>query len=382
MKPLRVGSLFLALFSSSLFGQIVTGKVTNATLNHQPLSQVPVVLQIFEKEKPAGSLEARTDAQGRFQFRGVPDKPQTHVLAEVLYQGIKYQSESSHYDAKQPETKLDVAVYEKTESDADIQVLMEHAIVDFRENQLWISNLLVVQNQGTHTFVGAQKLPDGKRETLRIGLPVGHSNLQLASGFMECCTVQEPTALVNTMEIKPGMQHFTYAYQLAPRPSLDIEKKFFSPTRAYAILTPESQGIRVTGSGLQPRESIENEGQKFRVYATGNLKPQAQLALRLELPGAKRDPQLSWILVATVVAVALGGVTFLALKGRRRSPGAIGKQPETPGEDWETERTALVEEIADLDQRYEAGEIQEAEYRRIRADKKSHLLKLASRLPR
>ena len=106
-----------------------------------------------------------------------------------------------------------------------------------------------------------------------------------------------------------------------------------------------------------------------------------------DLMQAQEGRYMTWAAMALLAVIVIAGVLYAAFRKKEPSTeeaSSCAKAPEDkqdePDEDLEGRRASLIKEIAELDDRREAGQVDEAEYKTLRDRKKEELLEVTRRL--
>lgn len=357
--------LLLGTLSTAWAGGTLRGRVINKTMGGEPVAGLPVILyEVAQGEQNSVPHQKTvTDAAGRFEFTDLEAAPSTVYYPAVTYQDVEYFGPAIRFGDGEEAKTSDVTVFETSEEPEGIQVGMEHLIIEPSAGVLLVKELCMVQNESDRTYVGLKEVAPGKRGTLEFGLPDGYEQLSLGGDLMSCCAVVKETALFETMAIKPGMRQESFSYQLKYRGrDYTFEKVAAHGITFMDVFVPDI-GIRVEAEGLESFGSFNIRNQPYLRYGMKNIPAGSKISIRLSnLPAAPTD--LRWVALSGVAVVLALGIWFAVRYGR---PGA----GPSPGD-----RESLIVAIADLDDRFESGEIDEAHYRREREALKQRLLEL------
>lgn len=401
MNVRRLVSLVLALllaltllpsFAAAEDTGSISGKLVNRTPNGDGVAGQTVELIAYDGEKQTGSWSATSGADGSFAFEGLPTSGQSYFVT-VNYKGAYYYSEVIDLSAQPKWENLELAVYDTTEDPKDISISRSHIIVDFDgSNQyLVILEALVVSNTGDRAYVGAQENADGKRETLRMPLPEGAMHVRLGEGFIEGSVRVEDAVVIDTQAVPPGSRQLVMNYFLPyQRPNAAAKWTPAYPT-AKTSLVIKDVGQQVAFEGFKQEEKLNISGKTYFHLTAEDTAPGDELSVSLSgipdqlpqsasmsSPAAADANNPSTFLVAVVglgIAGVVTGVAYPVLRRKRqdRAPG-VGSAAVDEDE-WDR----LVSEIADLDDRFEAGELAREDYERQRDEKKRRLRAVARR---
>jgi len=362
----------------------VGGVVSNGTSGASVPEGFEVVLITTDLEgKPVDQKTTRVDSRGVFSFTNV--RSGQDVVNRVLtdYQGVI--SAINLQDELAP-ANLKVQIFETTRSLETIEVT-SHALVvrpDASISAMGILEYVTFRNSGDRTFVA--DLTDPKVTGLsmfRFGLPPGFEGLSgisvdppLPAGQL----VEVGPGFALTNPIPPGEYRLLFEYFVPYDGStLEFAKNLPFGARELRVLMLKEAG-RVSGDGLKPGEDVTLGLSTYSVVTGANFARGRQVALMFgELPEPPLLDRITNAIDDSSDAVKIGvpvaaGALLAALLGyvfvvrRRRTGSAVAKGADVVEADAQVERATLIQQIAELDTRFEAGEIAEAEYRSRRAE--------------
>lgn len=368
--PLTLFLLSLMALPAGAATGVIQGRVVNRTGGAKPVANISVTLTPYVNETEGQKVTVTTDAAGRFAFKGLPTSAGRSYVLQVKYKGGDYESPRITFKENETVKTLEMVVYEPTTDPSVIRAGMHHIIVEVQEGALQIVELVVLVNQTDRTYIGATTLPDGRRETVRFSLPGGAREVQYLDGLMECCVIAKGDLLIDTMDVKPGTRQIAYGYMLPVTGSrASLERPLDVPTDTLEFLVPDI-GVTVQSQQLASKGVLETSSGRYLRYSGRRLKPGDRITIVLEgLPVQAR----SYRALAFALALAILSAVLVYPLLRRRS------QAEKATIQGEERRLALLREIADLDDRFEAGELAEEEYRTLRAQRKAELIELSKK---
>lgn len=320
----------------------LTGRVVNQTLN-RPEADVEVSY-IRHETGDVTVVRDTTDSEGRFALDIPPDpgaEPPPMLLAR--YRGIDYPGNP----APAGDT-VDIPVFETTDSDTAISLASHHIIVDAQAGT--VTYIIIVHNRGDRTYLTGGDHGHG----LEMPLPDGVTEIARAPQGVHL----HGSLLVDPRPIVPGdsQTFFTFALPLSKR----IAQRIAYPTAAVNLLVQPTD-IPVTTTALRDRGVVTLGDNAFQSYGAEQLARGAQIDIRLSAPEIASDSQ-AWIWISAAGAVL---VVVLVIYMR------FSKAPPN-------RRTALLEQIADLDERFEKGTISEADYKTRRNALKAEVVDLSN----
>lgn len=332
----------------------ISGTVTNHTGAPRPMGGIEVRLTAYANGAEADWKTVTTSARGEFAFN-VPTDPQRTYALQVKYKGGEYDSPALAFKPGETVKRVPLRVYEPTDDASVLSVNVHHVIVEAGEGLVQVAELLVFTNTSDRTYIGGAPRADGKRETLRITLPQGAANVQYMDGLMECCVFVTEGGLVDTMDVEPGMREIAYVYTLpSGRGALAMTRRLDYPSERVEVFGPRT--FTMTVSPLQPQQDVKTDQGTYARFSSAPLGAGAEVRLTLSgLPvprsGARR---MAIAAFAGIVAAALA----YPLLRKRTKPAPRPANGQT--------RDELIAAVAALDDRFDAGQIPEAEYRERR----------------
>ncbi|HVY55989.1 MAG TPA: carboxypeptidase-like regulatory domain-containing protein, partial [Thermodesulfobacteriota bacterium] len=358
-------------------GGTITGKVIDKT-NNRNVPEAAVKLTSYMGDKETGSTDSKTGENGAFTFASLPwDRS---YMVTVEYNGAEYSTDKLVFYPDEDTKTLDLPVYEPTDSGEGISIAEAHMIVEVTEDGLSIADLSGFDVKGDKMYVGGAELEEGKKETLKFSLPKNAANLNFIHGLTPEGVVRTAAGISDTASVPPGPKRVVFAYTV-PLGSNGgtIEKTIEYPTGSFLLLVSKSND-QVTVDGLEGGDEVKIENQDFIRWSGENLEPGHKIMVKFVNPSAWKG-YIKYAGVAVLVLVVGAGILF---SSRRKGKGREPVRESTAGagrrEALIIRRSALIKEIAALDDAYEAGTVDEASYREIRESKKAELVEVTRRL--
>jgi hypothetical protein len=383
-------TLALALSSSGVLAQgegVIEAQVVNGTEGGGSVEGLTVTLYAFQNMVELDSLTAVTNAEGQVRFEELETSPDIVYVLSVTYAGIEYGSLPLDFTGGD-ETTLVVSlqVYETTESfeQAAIQVERMHVFVDLEDGVMSVGELHIFSNSSDRTFIGTEHPELDQRVTLRFVLPEGATELHFQMSGEDDRYVVTKDGFADTEAVRPGTsQQVLYGYNLSygQADSFDFVRSLLYPTTNLNVLVPR-MGVDVTSDQVELNEIRTVEGQAYLNLNGRNLAAGDELSVHFEglqdivhqatATGATQnefDPK--WIALGLAALALVGGIIYPSLR-RSRTP----VPASAPIEPTDVRLTRLLQAIADLDDAFEAGRVDEAGYRQQRRALKDEALTL------
>ncbi len=366
MRTLRHLALGLAWFAVTLWlaapalaqtpeAPPVQGQLVNGTKDGPVPANVQVKLT-EPTEEGKELAQTTTNAEGRFQFTDFATQAGAKFKVTLNYQGADYEFD---WPPEDPTKGLAITVYEATTDPSSISVKSWHILVQPGQGVLDIDEFMVLENTSDRAYVGTQVVDDqGRKATLKFSVPKGAYGFQYMQGLMDCCMVAAAPGIVDTMAVLPGTKEVFFHYFVdAKSGSYDLARTVDYPAADVRILSQDT-GLRVSSTLLSDQGTVADaSGAKFLSLETKNVAPGTVIPASFSgLPKKGAQDNLRWLGVG-VLALAVGGAAVAYPVLRRRNRRETAEVPaNVPARD------RLLREVADLDDRFEQGEIAEADY--------------------
>ena len=338
----------------------VVGQVTNGTPGGSVPAGLTVALHVFTRAEETAVYTTTTAADGSYGFQGLAlDVGQT-VVVRVVYQDSAYLSDLATFEDGQRELSRSVVIYESTEDPAAVQVAQLHVFLTPVGDRLHVAEYYLAGNDGDRTYVGTEDPETGRRTTLDFTLPAGAEGLSFdGSGLGERFLARE-NGFVDTYPVPPGTttSEILFRYTLPYQEELHIERAFDVPVASVVLILPEGDGV-LRGEGITSTGEFNTEAGPALSYAAGPLAAGESLAFDL-IAGTEPVPAAEAEGLTTSNSAVETGIGLVALAAAVVATYLIWRKPG-PGPVPERARP-LVEAIAMLDTRFEAGQLGEDRY--------------------
>lgn len=345
---------------SPLAGRI-EGAVSNETLK-TTIQDVEVKLTSFlgdiEKEK----YVADTNKQGGYSFNGL--RWDRAYVISLMYKDVEYATGKFVFEPNESVKIFDLPVYDTTTDDSLIMLDSSHIIIQIENDRASVAELSVVKNGGEAVYIGNSN-DSGKAETLKFSIPENAEAVQFHHGIGQETSIIKDGYLASTLSVQPGITRIVYSYELPINNNITLEKKIDYMTNSQLVLVSDN-GYDVKVEGLGNSELVEMNNQKFLKWNGNDLNKGQALKITINKPFFTGDYS-KLTLVVVVVLVIIAGIAYSSYFKKI-------SQPATYQTDQEKTRKELIKEIAELDDMFEAGKIEESAYRKLREVKKTKLV--------
>jgi hypothetical protein len=360
----------------------IVGNVTNGTAGGPVPADLEVVVHVLQNRVKTGEQRVRTDGSGSFRVDGLATGAEYLYFPITEYGGVPYYPDTPISLTSAQPASTEITVFEATPTpDAVSFDRLNMLVMGVSPTALSIMQMGAVINAGDTTFAADAEVT-GSGRTLQFTLPTGAMDVTPQAGLAPDALESTPDGFAATDPVRPGRREIAFSYQLPYTAStLDLSQSFALPVGAFTLYAPPEIG-EVVGPGMAFQGTADLGGRQFRQYVVEGIKPGAEIRFRLTgLPAPLfARPRDLGMAVAGVAGMILLG--FLGLAVQRRA--AAGPEPvattDVPTErvvpKSTAERAELVRAVAELDERYAQGSLDEAEYQAARTEQKARLVEL------
>jgi mono/diheme cytochrome c family protein len=357
----------------------ISGLVTNGTTGEPVTSGATALLRAFTSDLDITLTESQTvDADGRYKFDLTEVPQEWFFRISVDYDGVDFGSDFGQVTFDEPDLDMPVLVYEKSTDPSILNIRQLHIVLVFDQDRVMVSELYVVGNDSPTVFVGESGSPAGG--TFEFSVPEGATDFSVQRGFGSLDSfipageiIETDTGFADTLPVRSGQGTLTLLvqYVMPYDENQTISHPLNYTTTGINLVLPE------VGVTLDETDGWISGGQQTMESGTVTTFSKTNVAaeelLTMDLEGSPRsnnaaagvaieDNALELVIGLAVAGVVIGGAVFVV---RRWQRDAVDDYPS---------REELIQELADLDDAYEAGEVDEDEYHREREELKAELM--------
>jgi hypothetical protein len=336
-------------------GRIIV-TITNGTTG-EPLAGQTVFLQRHRDESEAAEVveQALTDRSGQYVFSNLPADG-AHYVVETRYIEIPYTTGHIAIEPSTAQQDIELNVYDITTEDTDLSLSALHLVIEASPTLLDVTEILVVRNSGTRSYFPPPGVDDG----MVFSLPAGAFQLQPLVDGLE----RKEQGVVYSNPIPPGDAQIVFRYNV-DRGSVDqlLSKQMdYDVGRLQVLISPSSE--KVTASNLT-NDGVQQIGDTSYLLLSNSVGLQQGMSASVEFSAILAwQVVLKWGILGVVVLMVIAGTII----GIRTEP--EGEEEETPLRTLSRSDAepfdAILHSIADLDDQYERGDLDEKIYRRRR----------------
>ena len=363
------------------------GRAVNGTSGKAGPPGLSVVLHVIDSQNSVKTLTTETDQEGYFRFSEVAADGNASYVINVTYKEVVY---TSRLEAGEAIESVEVTIYDTTSDIEQIRVDANVLLINEaneEHNALSALELVSLTNEGKRTFI-PNLAGGGGMNFLRFSLPLGFTNLEVQSSLPGGQLLTTDQGFAMTAPVPPGTHEIALTYRIPySQGRLEFSRSFPIGAEIFRLLLPEDMGY-VIDEVLEEAEVAFLPGGTYRAWAAGQLTTGSRLGVTIEgLPRSVLSKRVWQALIGGLylkigIPIALGVVlaSILAYSLLKRQPSAANAiMGESSGSGTEgAERRVLVEDIAQLDDLFEKGGIEEQTYTVRRAELRQRFLQLES----
>lgn len=365
----------------------ISGVLTNGT-SGAIVTEGQVLLRAFDENfQPSLTLTETVSAAGTYTFTLEDATPGWVYLASARYNDLSFSSEAIRLSRSEPDLALPIVVYDTTTDPTAVTIDQMHILLNFTSARVQVDEFYTFSNQAGAVFVG--ETGDSDDGTFRISLPAAAENVsfQRTMGSMETL-IQAPEVIpvgdtwADTLPVQPGRSGMSLlvSYDMPYDGGVSLDRPIhFAVTNANVIMPVVD--VSLEGEGFVSQGVQNMGGNEFIAYTNGGLAPGDTLVASLQgqpdFSGAAGGSAAVVPAQNQTLEMVIGGLALLVVGITAVLTIRTWRAHITYTDDEEADAEAdvdqLLQAIADLDDAFEAGQIDEAAYTAQRAELKAAL---------
>jgi mono/diheme cytochrome c family protein len=364
---------------------MIRGLVTNGSLAEPVGEPITVTLNAFSPEfQVVLTQTAAIEEDGSFQFLVSNVEPDLFYVVTALYNGVQFGSDFGELERGNPELELPFTVYNSTTDPIGVNIAQMHVILDFAEGRLRVSELYQFGNNSLQVYTGPTGDPN--EGTVEIMLPEGAQNLQFNHTFGSIenllptdSIVQTDNGWADTLPVRPGLSslNLLVRYELPYDGSIEFSHPVgYSVADMNMVMADAGVQLQNDGSWTDGGSQLMGE-QAFLTYTQSSVPADSDINISLEgepqvtapsgsavAPPRNTTTELLFGAGLLLLVVAAVGY-YVNLKRQRRHvepKPVVSAASVTAQKTLSRRKDALLNEIIDLEDAYERGELDEATF--------------------
>jgi mono/diheme cytochrome c family protein len=358
---------------------VISGAVVNGTSGEPLDGEHTALLRAFTQDLNITlNMTTTLDAEGNYAF-DLTEVPQDWFYrVGVTYDDVEFGSDFGQLSFDLTELEMPVTVYESTSDPSGLNIEQLHLIVAFGPETIQVSELYQVNNNEDTVFTGESGNAD--LGTFEISVPDGAERVNFQRGFGSIDSfipaqevIQTESGYADTLPLRPGPATLTIlaTYDLPYDEQASLSHPLNYDTSRVNLVLPDV-GVELAGTAdWVAGGQTAMQGGSVSTYGQSDLPAGSELSLDLE--GKPRATTSSSSTVSSVgdnsTELLIGAVAAVIVIGIAAV--FIRRWRVEADDEWDQDE--LLQALADLDDEFAAGEIDERTYQRERDELKAEL---------
>lgn len=351
----------------------ISGQVNNGTAGGALPSDLTVTLHILDDQFNEETLETSVAPDGTFAFNEVTIRDDRAYITSTLYQDRIFGSNLVTGNTAIPALDLPITVYELTDDPSVITITGLVTQVSASPGSLQAIQIMTFMNTSDRLYSQNEALEDGRYASVNIPIPPGAQVLDIADEAGRYA--RSGAALLDTRPVFPGEDHIVHViYNLPYQDSASIQLPLnYALEGSVRLLLPDTLGaFSERLPPLGPQTLGESVYQSYG--AALSLSPGDVLSYTVTGSPTASSPPAA-IPTTSLLAYALIAIGSLALLASAALY-FFGRRSAARSASIQQVREMLIEQIAELDDLHQKGQINKKAYREQRDRLKARLAKL------
>lgn len=378
---------------------VISGQVVQGSSGGTTPDAATVTLEAYANFEPVAVFTGTVDAAGGFEFVDLAVDAEIVYLASVEQEGIRYSSPLVSLTPDQPVGETRVTVFAATDDPSGIQIDRAHWIIDSQPGALLFGEVLSFGSTADRTYTGSMVEGVDVPVTVALHVPAGAQEIIFENGTLGDRFRRVGDIVYDTSPVVPGADtkqiivRYAVPYDGA---SAEVIHEYRYPVAEMSMLVADLPDLQVEVSGLTSVGAQDFQGQVYQIWQQQDA-PAGEITVRMSglleagafdpraaaVDGSQAmaasagsvspglEPWMVWFSALLVAGVLGGGLAWSWRNGRIRSADPAG--------DLRRQHSALVQQIAHLDDLHALGEIDQDAWQTQRAHLKAQLLEIARR---
>lgn len=343
----------------------IKGVIVNKTLN-QNIAGQDIKLTSYVGDKSREQYSVKSDSKGQYLFENL-GWDRSYVVS-LMFNGVEYATGKLVFTPEESVKTLDLPVFDVSTDGSLISLDSSHVIIEIQGETASFAEMFVFNNGSNSVFVG-KDINSDQKETLSFDIPAGANTLQFHHGMSEETSILKDGKLISTQAVQPGLTRIIFSYQIPIDRHTEINRKSNYLINSQLIMVSDN-GYEMDIQGLQRGEQVDMHNKKFIKWSGNNLQKGHDIKISISKPIVVTD-YAKWIVLIIVVLLIAGSIGYSFLRKNKTQT-----QTSSDDESLESLKDSLIRDIARLDDMFEANDIGQQEYQKLRDEKKKKLLEI------
>ena len=349
---------------------VVRGRVSHGSTPEIP-EDLTVELFAFDQSGQIDEQSILVEADGSFEFTDLDLGHDLVYFVTTDHQDMTYSSTFGVFPPGETEIELPVTIYDTTTDASDLVVSRLHIFFEFpSEDVIQVVQLYVISNPTDKTVIPASI----EEPSVRFTIPEDASNIQFQEGSFADRFVLTDDGFGDTLAVLPGAGEYQllFSFDLPNERSVELAQLVNLNVDALIAFIVDGQAT-LSSEELQPSTTQDLGGVVYQTYVGGGVEAGDEINVEIRrraLGLSGIDFELSSLIIGVfALVVAIGGAYWMLTRGQTgQQLSSVASSPNTAD--------SIMDAIIALDDRYEAGELDDDQYQIDRQALKDQLGKM------
>lgn len=366
---------------------IIHGQITNGTVGGDLPDDLSVTLFTQTPDGEIERYETQADTDGTFRFDDVAIQTNQFYVASVAYRERVFASEQFSGAAAEPDLALPISIYDLTEDPDVITISRVLSQVSAVADGLQVAQFILIENTSDRVFTSSQEMAPGRYAGVVIHLPPGAIIPGTPEDFQRYIISEDQSFVIDTAPVLPGSGHIIQLVYFIPyagdaiieqpinyRMNGELRLLLRPPDLEVYSEQVQSIGMETVGQNIYGSYSGVLDLAPGDVLSFGIRGSAATTIDQLETPNVVPGNTLLLLLVGFLLLAVLAGAGYYFFS--KRNPAE-----STADSDKDRLIDALIQQIAELDDAHDRGDINHDLYHHRRKQLKTRLAAIMDEEP-
>jgi hypothetical protein len=315
----------------------------------RPLADRDVRVGIMLADGGRDEKHTRSDATGVARFEDLPVDGEHAYRVTMEVGRARYSSTPFRLDPEHGQHVRAIAI-PTTDDDASVLQVTGQIFLELKPERVQVLHQVQLLNFGSETYV----FPRGGAS---VSLPEGFLAFQAQQSMGDQRFVPNDHGFKLEGSLPPGIATLAYTYDLPlDGEEIKVEESIPFRTVRFRVITDAAEGLRLSVRGFPPAERVEGQGNPLLVTEIARVPEDPPLPrISATLSGIPGPGPIRWIAVFVALPLLAIGI-WLTTRGKNTTARSAAT------------REAILDEVAQLEKRYAAGEVGPKYHDRRRAE--------------
>ena len=356
---------------------ILRGNIVQGTADGASVEGLEAILHIYDSQLREQVAEYTVGADGTYQYDEVVIRPDFAYRMTVDYMGVTYSSGVYIGDPSQNEMVVDVTIYETGADESALVITSRATQINLSSQGLYIIEVIDMINESDRAYIRDNVPNVTESVSVQFALPEG-AQLQLDHTDPDRIILSDDGLTVfDIAPVQPNSEHYVqYSYLLPIENAREIIQPIDYPISGPIAFFVENSHLDFEAEGIELVETRIFNNQEYNLYEVSQTPTVGQTlsyAVRLgtsPLAGASDEQAVPREMLALLLLVIGAGLVLTAAYVIWRSRQVVANLDISEDISAET----IMQQIAELDNQFDAGKIEKTDYQKQRNQLKSGLM--------